>query len=45
MDPTYKYTIRGELVNITHTYGMLDFVYLQEINIIDFILHCTYSFL
>jgi len=44
-DPNRKYTIRGELDDITHSYGMPDFVCLQEVKIIDFIFPCTYSFL
>jgi len=45
IDPTRKYTSQGELDDITHSYKMLDFIFLQEVKIIDFILQCTYSFL
>jgi len=37
-NPTHKYMVYDELDDITHSHGMLDFVCLQEVKIIDFIL-------
>lgn len=40
-----KYTIRGELVNITYLYGMIDFLYLKEVIIANFNMKYVCNFL
>lgn len=45
IDLVQKYLIHNEIAKVTSLFGKLDFLYLQEVKILEFNLECTSSFL